>query len=170
MDIPSHWLVLTRQELKDNPDLFDLEKADFGNVDRNLMQNVLQQVRSGRVEMYFNKITSDNQFADNINVMKNIGSFPKNENELPSLQQLSSLFSKHFGRQINVYNRGLRKVNGLQSMYIDFDGVVSGTRSIQYTIQKSENVQITITATCKMSVLDTIRKEFDDMVHSIIMN
>jgi hypothetical protein len=45
VDIPTHWLVLTRQELKENPDLFDFDKKEFGSIDKNLLKTTLNLVR-----------------------------------------------------------------------------------------------------------------------------
>ena len=82
VDIPEHWLVLTRQELKENPDLFDFDKNDFGNLDKNLLKNVVSEIKSGQMEVYFNQKTSDSNFSDNINVMKQIGKIPENNTQL----------------------------------------------------------------------------------------
>ena len=60
-------------------------------------------------------------------------------------------------------------INNVKSLFLEYDGVVEGTRSIQYLIQKSASVQIMITATCKNSVLDIIREEFNRIVLSIKM-
>jgi hypothetical protein len=40
IDVPAHWLVLTQAELKENPDLFDFENTDFGNIDKNLLKQI----------------------------------------------------------------------------------------------------------------------------------
>ena len=170
VDIPEHWLVLTKEELKENPDLFDFDKKRFGNVDKNLLKNIDSQIKSGQVEFYFNQKTSDSSFADNINVIKDIGKIPENNTQLRELCNLvPKQLSSYFGRKIRVYECKLVDINNLKSLFLEFDGVTEGTRSIQYQIQKSPSVKIIITATCKNSVLDTIRKEFNRIVLSIKM-
>ena len=171
IDIPGHWLVLTRQELKENPDLFDFDKKDFANVDKNLLKNISSEIKSGRVEVYFNQKTSDSSFADNINVAKQIGKIPENNTELREVcDLLPEQLSSYFGRGIKLYQCKLNSISGLESVFLEFDGVIERTRTIQYQLQKSPSVQIIITATCKNSVLNTIRKEFDKMILSIRMN
>ena len=171
IDIPGHWLVLTRQELKENPDLFDFDKKDFANVDKNLLKNITSEIKSGRVEVYFNQKTSDSSFADNINVAKQIGKIPENNTELREVcDLLPEQLSSYFGRGIKLYQCKLKSISGLESVFLEFDGVIERTRTIQYQLQKSPSVQIIITATCKNSVLNTIRKEFDKMILSIRMN
>ena len=170
LDIPEHWLVLTRQELKENPDLFDFDNKRFGNVDKNFLRNVESQIKSGQVEFYFNKKTSDSSFADNINVYKGIGKIPENNTQLREFCSAAPKeFSSYLGRKIRVYQCKLVDINDLKSLFLEFDGALEGTTSIEYMIQKSPSVQIFITSTCKNSVLDTIRKEFNRIVLSIKM-
>ncbi len=167
VDIPGHWLVLTSQELKENPDLFDFDKKEFGNVDKSHLKNVISQIKSGRVEVYLNQKTSDSNFTDNINVVKQIGKIPENTQLREACDLLPEQLSSHFGRRIECYQCKLKKINGLKSLFLEFDGIIEGTRAIQYQIQKSPSVQIQFTATCKNSVLNTIRKEFDKIISSI---
>lgn len=170
LNIPEHWLVLTRQELRDNPDLFDFDKKQFGNVDKNVLKDVISRIESGRVEIYFNQETSDNSFSDNINVVKTIGRIPENDGERSEVcSLLSGQLSSAFGRKIKVHQCRLKKVNQLDSLFLEFDGVVEGTRSIQYQIQKSSSISIVITATCKNTTLERIRNEFEGIIYSIRM-
>lgn len=143
-DIPEHWLVLTKEELKENPDLFDFDKKRFGNVDKNLLKNIDSQIKSGQVEFYFNQKTSDSSFADNINVIKDIGKIPENNTQLRELCNLvPKQLSSYFGRKIRVYECKLGYISNLKSLFLEFDGVTEGTRSIQYQIQKSPSIYLT---------------------------
>jgi hypothetical protein len=171
VDIPEHWLVLTRQELKDNPALFDPDKLDekkFGKVNKDLLKSVIGRIQSGGVEIYFNQESPDIHFSDNINVVKIIGRTPENDNQLHEVcDSLPEQLSSAFGRRIKVYQCKLKSLNNLDSLFLEFDGMVKGTRSIQYQIQMSSNVQIVVTATCKDTTLEIVRKEFEDIVGSI---
>ena len=170
VDIPDHWLVLTKEEVKENPDLVDFDKKIFGNVDKNLLKSIDSQIKSGQMEFYFNQKTSDSSFADNINVIKGIGKIPENDTQLREICDLApKQLSSYLGKKIKVYQCKLVDINNLKSLFLEFDGVVEGSRNIQYQIQKSAGVKIVITATCKNSVLDTIRKEFNRIVLSIKM-
>jgi len=170
VDIPEHWLVLTTKELKENPDLFDPSKKEFRNIDKNLLRVIDSKVKSGQVEYYFNQKTSDSSFADNINVTKQVGRIPENNTQLREVWNLApKQLSSYFGREIRVYQCKLVEINNLKSLFLEYDGTIEGTRSIQYLIQKSPSVQIIITATCKNRILDTIRKEFNRIVLSIKM-
>jgi hypothetical protein len=170
IDIPEHSLVLPRQELKENPDLFDFDKKDWGKIDKKNLKDLTNKVTPGDVEFYFNQKTSDGIFADNINAMKGIGKIPENNTQLlEACQSAPKEFSSYFGKKMQFYQCKLVNINNLKSLFLEYDGIGEGTRNIQYIIQKSPGVQIIITATCKNSVLETIRKEFTEIVLSIRM-
>jgi hypothetical protein len=80
--------------------------------------------------------------------------------------ELPNALSNAYGKPIKVYVCEPRKVAGLTAFYTEFDGVVDATRSMQYEIQKSSSVEIVLTATCKNNRLETIRKEFEDIMDS----
>ena len=167
IDIPSHWLIMSRQEVKDNPDLFNFEAKVFKKANKAMLEQVKKQVLSGDVEIYFNQNTSDSFLADNINVYKTVGRLPGNVAEMDKIcKQLPNLLSKAYGRPVTVYECGFREVGGTNAYYVDFDGVVDGTRSIQYQVPKSSSVTIVLTATCKKQSLEIIRREFEDMMSS----
>ena len=50
INVPEHWLVLTQAELKENPDLFDFENTDFGKIDKNLLKQVINNIKTGNAE------------------------------------------------------------------------------------------------------------------------
>jgi hypothetical protein len=170
VDLPSHWLVLTKQEVKDNPDLFDFSREAPPNVNKNLLEHIRGQVESGRIEYYLNQKTSDLEFADNIVVTKAPGEIPRSRPGASELcDGLLAQVSRLLGRKINLYACEFRKVGGLNALYADFDGVVEGTRSLQYQIQKSPGVVIRITATLRNSNVESIRTEFKEIVSSMKM-
>jgi hypothetical protein len=105
-----------------------------------------------------------------MNIMKHVGKIPENNRQLREMcgsfpKQLSSAF----GRKIECYQCKLKEINGLTFLFLEFEGVLEETRSLQFQIQKSPGVQIIITVTCKNSVLDTIREEFERIISSIKM-
>jgi len=168
INVPGHWLVLTREELKENPDLFNFENMDSGNIDKNLLKQVQENIRNGNTEIYFNQNTSDEVFSDNINVLKYPGQLPDANQDMGELcNGLKAEFTKYFGRQINIYQCEMKSINNKRALLTEFDGAKSGTTSIQYQLQKSPSVLIVITATSKNNTVDIIRKEFHQMVKSI---
>lgn len=168
INISTHWLIMTKQEVKDNPDLFNFEKGFFKNTDKAMLNQIKSMILSGKVEIYYNQNTTDAYFRDNINVFILMGRLPQTVSESKEkCRNIPSEVSRAYGKNVKVYNCGSRKVSGLNAFYSEFDGLVDGTRSIQYQIQKSPSVIIVFTATCKNKSLRIIKKEYEDIVSSI---
>ena len=168
VDVPEHWLVLTPDEIKTNPDLFDFENRDFGKIDKDILKQMKTKILNGSVEIYFNQDTSEIEFADNVNIMKSVGRLPSKGIAVQNqCSNLGAQLSNYFGRQINLYQCKLTVVDNLPALYSEFDGAVEGTRSLQYQVQRSPSVLLIITATCKLKTLDIIRNEFVDIIRSI---
>jgi hypothetical protein len=82
--------------------LFNFDQGAFKNADKNFVQQIKNQVATGKIEYYFNKKTSDNYFSDNINVRKEIGRIPQNSSEMNKVcDNLPSEFAKILGNQLN---------------------------------------------------------------------
>ena len=168
IDVPEYWLVLTPNELKNNPDLFDFENADFGGLDKTLLKQVINKIKTGNIEVYFNQNTSDIEFSDNINIIKQIGRIPVSRNETSKFcNDFEGQLSQYFGRKINLYQCKTVTINNNHFFISEFDGAMQGTKSIQYQFNKSPNVLIIITLTSKNKTIDLMRNEFDDMINSI---
>jgi hypothetical protein len=170
INIPSHWLIMSAEEVKNNPDLFDFKNEIFKNTNKSMLEQLKNMVVSGKVEIYYNQKTADNYFADNMNVFKRLGRLPQSTSEAKALcESLPDQFSSMYGKPTKVYSCGSRKVSGFDAFYVDFDGVADGTRSMTYEIQKSQNVIISLTATCKNRTLPIIKKESEEILASIQM-
>ena len=171
IDIPSHWLILTKQELQDNPDLLSFEGDAFKDTNRDLLNQIKNMIAAGQTEIYINKKTSTVSFNDTINVIKAIDRLPQTVSELNQYcPMVKKEFSKYYGKPTNVYGCELRTVAGFNSLYLVFDGVIDETKSIQYQIQKSPSVIIIITATFKNETFEIIKKEFEAIISSLTMD
>jgi hypothetical protein len=171
IDIPSHWLIMSKQEIMDNSDLFNFEAEEFKDVNQDLLNNIKNMVASGQAEVYLNKETSNVFFNDNINVVKTIEDLPQTPSELSQYcTQLSDMLAEQLGKRALVYECNFKKIAGTNALYIVVDGVVEGTKSIQVQIPKSPNVTIVITATGKNETYEIISKEFDEIMDSLIFN
>ncbi|MEW6646477.1 MAG: hypothetical protein AB1450_04720 [Pseudomonadota bacterium] len=168
LEASDDWLVLTPKELKDNPELFNVDKLKGGSIDPALLEQVVGMVRSGQVEVYLHQKTSDARFADNVNFLTQVGRLPTAASEVKGVcDVLPGELSQAFGRPIRMYQCGARQVGKAAALQAEFDGMIEGTRSIQYQFQKSPSVVVIATATAKLDALETIRAEFERMIASV---
>lgn len=167
--VPSNWLVLTREEARKNPDLF--EGLVVQGVNRDLMDSVRQRIVEGKVDMLFRKSGTGSAFADNINVFKQIQPTPSSDKDLKELCTiLPGELAKAYNRQVSVYRCEYAFVNGLKAVYLEYDGVVPHTRSMQFFIPRSESVSLVVTATSSEATLAEVEKEFSEMIASLRHN
>ena len=104
-EIPSNWIVLSREELRDNPDLFEGFESlpGVGEIDPELVVQIQQRVRTGQVELLFRASDSPSSFADNINVIKQIARLPGKTELEQACRQLPTLFAQAFGRPTVIH-------------------------------------------------------------------
>ncbi len=166
--IPDNWLVMTKQEIKSNPALADASTAKLGSINPDLVQKLKAKVESGAVEMLFDRATSDETFADNVNVMVRKGQIPTSPDALAqSCKAFSAGLAKYAGRTLAVSHCEAREVGTAKSIYLEYEGVVAGTVTMQYQIQRPNGELLQVTATCKQSSLDKVRPDFEGIVKSI---
>ena len=171
IDIPSHWLILTKQELQNNPELFDFEREEYKDWNKDLLKLIKNMVASGQTEIYLNKKTSNFSFNDSICVIKAMERMPQTVSELDQFCEMTpKKLSKDYGKPIKIYECELRTVAGFNSLYIISDGLTDGTKDIQYQIQKSHSVLLVITAGAKDETFEIIKKEFEEMMSSLTMD
>ncbi|MFC1884449.1 hypothetical protein ACFL2O_06750 [Thermodesulfobacteriota bacterium] len=170
MDIPEHWLIMSKQELRDNPDIFNFDSELFKNVDKNVFEQTKKLISSGKIEVYFNQKTSDARFADNINVTKRVGRLPQTDAEYKKVcEQLPAALSKILGKAVAIYQCSVKNIGSMNAFYLENDGLIDGTRSLQYHIQKSPSVMLIFTATCNNDNLEAIKYEFNEMISSVVL-
>lgn len=157
IQLPSQWLILSKKEIKNNPDLFEslFEAEIFKNFNKPLRERIKSMLVSGNTEYYFNQ----KEYPDNalINVLKQIGRIPQTASEANNFcKDIPRMSLKFFGKSIAVYKCDLRKIAGLNAFYLEQDGLEDGTRQMLYQIQKSSSVTINLTATCNNQSLKTL--------------
>lgn len=164
--VPDNWLVLTRQEVKDNPDLF--ENVKINGMSPELMQEIMKKIRSGSIEFYFRQGTEISSFNDNINVVKEIRTIPSSTKDLAKVcEALPGQFKQMFGRPLEFHACEFAEVADRNAIYLEFEGVAPNTRSMQYQVAKSNSVILIITATCREKTLSDVRAEFGSMIKSM---
>jgi hypothetical protein len=166
--IPDDWLVLTKRALIENPALADVKGANVGSLSAERFKELMVRVEGGSLEVLFNRTTSDEAFADNINVIVRNGQIPTSREKLAqSCEAFSTKLAKSAGRPLAVARCESRNVGAFNAVYLEYEGVVAGTVTMQYQIQRPNNQLLQVTATCKRASLDKVGAEFADFVRSI---
>ena len=160
------WLILTKDQIKSNPKIFDLENKAFKGVNKAMLTQVKKNILAGRTEIMYNTKGTGSGFGDNINVMVTMGNLVKKTQENQLCTQMPQAFKKMFGRSIKFYECGLKKVGNIKALHLNFDEVVKGTRSVQYQFQTGPRKLVIATLTCKNSNYEKLNKEFNDFIRN----
>ena len=160
LSAPDSWLVMNKAELASNP---VLATADPG---------VRSKVESGAFEIIYNRATSDATFADNVNLrVGGKGSVPNGADAVKAeCTRYGQALAKSAGRTLEIAKCEDRELGTAKAFYIEYEGRVAGTVTIQYQLVRPDGKLVYVTATCKQSSLDKFRPEFDGIVKSIRFN
>lgn len=166
--VPDGWFILSRDELKQNGDLLEelFSSPELAGVDPSMVRRVEQVIRSGQAELLFRE-SLDDGFASNVNIIEQTGRLPEEEEIERFCLAIGEQLQKAAGRPIEVF--ACRIADGLpfHAVYLDFEGMVAATRSVQYLIRKSKGVHIIATATASDDSIGAVRAELDSIVASL---
>jgi hypothetical protein len=164
VNVPDNWLVLTKQEIAMHPELAGPPGVSAGKIDPQL-----KAVESGSNEFFYNRTTSDAAFSDNINVrLGGRGAIPGTpEGVKAQCTAYAQALAKAVGRTLAVAKCEDRDVGASKTFYVEYEGRVAGTVTIQYQLVRPDGKLLFVTATCKQSSLDKFRPEFEAIVRSI---
>ena len=169
-DIPDHWIAVTKQEIDENATRFEESSrgSDFASVAPQRMQQTVDHITSGSVEIYLNEETADETFTDNVNITLKSNRISDDPRYLKRLcPVMPSELSRAYGKLVGLYQWDARGLNGRTALYLEFDGAVQGTLSMQYQIEKSPTETVVITATAKDTTLRQTRADFQKMMRSV---
>jgi hypothetical protein len=169
LSVPDDWLVLTKEAIKDNPALADPQPSGAGSIDSNVLKDLVAKVQSGSIEFLYNRTTSDATFSDNINVrLGGQGMIPSSPEAVEAqCTAYAQALAKAVGRRLSVAKCEDRSVEALKAFYVEYEGRVAGTVTMQYQLVRPDNKMLFVTATCKRATLDTFRSDFEAIVKSI---
>ena len=170
ISVPDEYLVLTRDEVQKNADVFLEDGGDrrLREIPTAMRREVYQRVESGQLEIFYRTEGVDVAFVDNVNVMMQPAELPSNERQLREIcQLLPEEFSRIFGRPIGMENCEMRAIAGGSALYLAFDGALLGTKTLQYQIQRGDGMMLILTATATQENLPRMLSEFEGMVSSI---
>lgn len=170
ISVPDVWLVLTRSEVADDAENFlgSRGSSGLGSVPLALQRMVFDRVQAGELEIFYRRDGMSGSFVDNVNVLMQPANLPSTPEQLARICQiLPSEFSRVFGRPIAMDFCEIRERVNRRSLYLQFDGAIPGTTTLQYQIQRSRNATLILTATAATENLPRMMGEFEEMIASI---
>lgn len=169
ISVPDGWLVLTRGEVTSQAELFLDESASSGlsSIPAAMRRVVYERVQAGEVEIFYRLDSEPGSFVDNVNVLVQAADLPATFEQLTQIcQLLPGEFSRVFQRPIAMDLCEMRK-RVRRALYLQFDGAIPGTTTIQYQIQRAPGEALVITATTATDNLPRMMGEFEEMIASI---
>jgi hypothetical protein len=170
--VPDVWLVLSRGEVERNSDLF-LE-ADGGGVDAlelipaSMRRTVFDRVLAGELEIFYRRESESEDFVDNVNFLLQSAKLPATPEQLAGVcHVLPNEFSRIFGRPISMEACEMRERVRRPVLYLQFEGAVPGTTTMQYQLPRGRDATLVITATTARASLPRMLSELEGMVESI---
>ena len=169
ISVPDVWLVLTQDEVAKNADLFlEDSETEFEAVPQKMRKVVYERVRSGQLEIFYRREGISGSFVDNVNIMLQPAELPASSEQLQGVCLiLPGEFSRVFGRPIALDRCELREFVNRPALYLQFDGAIPGTTTLQYQLQRTVGETVVLTATAATANLPRMMGEFEEMVASI---
>ncbi len=156
---PDNWLVVTKQAIQADPAVYEAPS----------LKEFVAKVQSGASEFLFNRATSDATLWDNINVrLGAAGKIPATPQAVDAeCAAYAAALAKAVGRSLAVSTCETRPREEGKVLYVEYEGRIAGTVTMQYQIVRPDGRLLFVTATCKRSTLDKFRPDFEGIVKSI---
>lgn len=178
ISVPDVWLVLTKGEVTRHSNLFledgssDESELEGGNVIEaiplEMRRTVYERIEQGEIEIFYRTEGISGSFVDNINIMRQPVPLPASPGQLDTVcTLLPGEFSRIFGRPVSLDACEMREMIGRPALYLQFDGAIQGTTTLQYQLSRGRDTTIVLTATASKPNLARMLGEFEAMVSSI---
>jgi hypothetical protein len=170
ISVSDAWLVLSRPELAKNAELFldDGGSPGLEAVPRSMRRAIYDRVQAGELEIFYRREGAAGLFVDNVNVLMQPADLPMTPEQLVEVcLVLPREFSRVFGRPIAMDTCEVRKRMNRRTLYLQFEGAIRGTTTLQYQIQRGRGLTLVVTGTSSTENLPRMMGEFEEMIASI---
>ena len=170
ISVPEVWQVLSQSEVADNAGVFSGETPNdaMAGVPASMREAVVDRIRAGELEIFYRRDGVTDGFVDNVNVMTQQTNLPSDRPQIDQLcRLLPAEFSRVFGRPIGMERCEVRERAARRALYLQFDGAIPGTTTLQYQLQRQRGETLVLTATAADANLPRMLGEFEQMVASI---
>jgi len=162
------WLVMTPAEVSKEYEGKTLESMDLGGVDQTMAAEILEKVKTGEVEYYFDKSSFGSEFTNNISTLLMGGG------QIPTPESVKALCPTAKSELENVYHEPVKmtycryaKANGVP--YLAFEYLLTKTKMtvVQREVPYLPNAKLVVVGAAKGSGLDTVRKTTDSIAMDV---
>jgi len=170
ISVPDTWLVLTRNEAAAKAEIFldEAGSSELAAIPLAVRRKVYERIRAGELEIFYRRESSSGSFIDNVNVLVQPGQRPSTPEDVAQIcAMLPGEFSRVFGRPISMDVCEIRERIRQRALYLQFDGAIRGTTTLQYQIHRDERATLILTATVSTEGLPRMMSEFEAMIASI---
>jgi len=177
ISVPDVWLVLTRDEVERNSAFFLADdvasvgpsgRGGFERIPASMRRLVIDRVRAGELEIFYRRENPSDAFVDNVNFLIQSAPPPATAQALAVVcRALPGEFSRLFGRPIAMEACEMRERVRRPVLYLQFEGAVPGTTTMQYQLPRDRDATLVITATAARASLPRMLSELEGMVESI---
>jgi hypothetical protein len=170
ISVPDVWFVLTHSEVAKSAEIFlgDTGPSGLGLIPLEMRRAIHDRVQAGELEIFYRREGVPGAFIDNVNVLMQPADLPSTPGQISKICEiLPTEFSHVFGRPIAMDVCEIRERVSRRSLYLEFDGAIPGTTTLQYQIQHSRSATLILTATTATEHLPRMMGEFEEMIASI---
>ncbi len=172
ISVPDVWLVLTRGEIERGSQHFlavDGSPDDaLERIPVAMRRTVFERVLAGELEIFYRRENASDAFVDNVNFLLQRTALPASQEQVAGVcRMLPGEFSRIFGRPIAMEACELRERARHPVFYLQFEGAVPGTTTMQYQLPRGRAETLVITATTARASLPRMLSELEGMVESI---
>jgi len=173
ISVPEVWMVFTRGEIVGNASRF-LEEGRterFEAIPQEMRQTLYDRISAGDLEIFYRGEGPPGSLVENVNVMIQTVTLPRTHEQLVGIcRMLPTEFSRVFGRPIGMDSCEMRDRAERSVLYLQFDGPIPGTTTLQYQLPRDSDDTLVLTATAVNRNLPRMLSEFEEMVSSIRMH
>lgn len=170
ISVPDVWMVFTSDEVVGNAGRFleDGGASRFEGIPEEMRRAIHDRVQAGELEIFYRSEGTPGSFVENVNVMIQEVALPGTHEQLVGVcRLLPTEFSRIFGRPIGMEACEMRLRADRRALYLQFDGPIPGTTTLQYQLARGPRTTLVLTATAMNENLPRMLSEFEEMVASI---
>lgn len=171
INLPSSWIVLSPQTVKKAYKSENLSSLGLESVDRETALEILEKVKSGQVEFYFDKAFSTPAFKNNISVQIADGEIIHNTKELKvTCDAVPEELSRIFKTKIALKQCALKSFGSTKYSVVEYSGSLPGLTTIQNEFALDKNKKLVVVGGSNDAGLAHLRVAQSALVKSIAIS